>query len=511
MRLQCSASSWGSKPSGAHKMSVLGLDVGTSTCKGVVLSADGSILAQEQYAYADAVRLDGPRAELPPSCFEDSVKTIVAALAARCKDDPIRAIAVSSHGETLIPIGADGKPLADAMLSMDRRCQENSDGLTSLLGQETIYSITGSKMHPQFPVPKVMYLQQRQPELARRAVHYDTANDYVYRILGCPGTMDYSIASRFGGFDVRRHQWSKTIFEAADFSPELFSKAVCAGTVIGEMPRSLAASLGLTEPVLLVAGGHDQPCAALAIGGGDQTLPVSAGSYECAVLSTAQPLNTPDGFRYGLNSYCHVLPDRYATLAFFVSGMMVKWYLDTFCTELMQRTGPEIYAHMERNWKAGPTGICFTPHIFGAMNPEWSEHAAAKISGLTANATKADLYKAVLEGTCCELDLNVRVLEKLTGPIGRLAMSGGGTRSEAWMQLRADITGKPVAAMQSGAEASCLGAAMLAGLGAGIFKDPDDARSRLHPQICQYEPQQPEQYAAQKAAYLALHSPGLLD
>lgn len=401
MRLQCSASSWGSKPSGAHKMSVLGLDVGTSTCKGVVLSADGSILAQEQYAYADAVRLDGPKAELPPSCFEDSVKTIVAALAARCKDDPIRAIAVSSHGETLVPIGADGKPLADAMLSMDRRCQENSDGLTSRLGQETIYSITGSKMHPQFPVPKVMYLQQRQPELARHVVHYDTANDYVYRILGCPGTMDYSIASRFCGFDVRRHQWSKTIFEAADFSPELFSKAVCAGTVIGEMPRSLAASLGLTEPVLLVAGGHDQPCAALAIGGGDQTLPVSAGSYECAVLSTAQPLNTPDGFRYGLNSYCHVLPDRYATLAFFVSGMMVKWYLDTFCTELMQRTGPEIYAHMERNWKAGPTGICFTPHIFGAMNPEWSEHAAAKISGLTANATKADLYKAVLEGTCC--------------------------------------------------------------------------------------------------------------
>ncbi len=103
---------------------------------------------------------------------------------------------------------------------------------------------------------------------------------------------------------------------------------------------------GLTEPVLLVAGGHDQPCAALAIGGGDQTLPVSAGSYECAVLSTAQPLNTPDGFRYGLNSYCHVLPDRYATLAFFVSGMMVKWYLDTFCTELMQRTGPEIYARI---------------------------------------------------------------------------------------------------------------------------------------------------------------------
>ena len=492
-------------------MSVLGLDVGTSTCKGVVLAADGRILAQEQCAYDAAARLDGAKAELSPACFENSVKTIVAALAARCKDDPICAIAVSSHGETLIPIGADGKPLADAMLSMDRRCQADSDELIKRLGQEAIYSITGAKMHPQFPVPKVMYLQRRQPELARRTVHYDTANDYVYRILGCPGTMDRSIASRFGGFDVRRHHWSKTVFEAADVSPELFSKAVCAGTVIGEMPRSLAASLGLTEPVLLVAGGHDQPCAALAIGGGEHILPVSAGSYECAVLSTAQPLNTPDGFRYGLNSYCHVLPERYATLAFFVSGMMVKWYLDTFCTELMQRLGSRIYAHMESQWRDGPTGICFTPHIFGAMNPEWSEHAAAKISGLTANATRAGLYKAVLEGTCCELDLNVRVLEKLTGPIERLAMSGGGTRSEAWMQLRADITGKPVAAMQSGAEASCLGAAMLAGLGAGIFRDADEARGRLQTTVRTYLPTQPDRYRTQKAQYLALHCPGLLD
>ena len=222
MRLQCSASSWGSKLSGAHKMSVLGLDVGTSTCKGVVLSADGSILAQEQYAYADAVRLDGPKAELPPSCFEDSVKTVVAALAARCKDDPIRAIAVSSHGETLIPIGADGKPLADAMLSMDRRCQENSDGLTSRLGQETIYSITGSKMHPQFPVPKVMYLQQRQPELARHVVHYDTANDYVYRILGCPARWTIPLhpalaASMFVGISGQRPFLRQQIFPRSCF------------------------------------------------------------------------------------------------------------------------------------------------------------------------------------------------------------------------------------------------------------------------------------------------------
>ena len=511
MPLRCSANSWGSKPFGARKMSVLGLDVGTSTCKGVVLSEDGVILAQEKCAYAEAIRLAGPKAELPPAFFENSVKMIIAALARRCADDPIRAVAISSHGETLIPIGADGKPLADAILSMDRRCQENFDILTERLGQEKIYSITGAMMHPQFPVPKVMYLHQYQPNLAKYAVHYDTANDYVYRILGCPGTMDFSIASRFGGFDICKRRWSETIFDAAGFPSGVFSRVVCAGTAIGQMPPTLAASLGLTEPVILVAGGHDQACAALCIGTEDHMLPVSAGSYECAVLSSKQPFNTPQGFRYGLNSYCHVLPDCYVTLAFFVSGMMVKWYLDTFCAELMQRAGPGIYAHLEQEWKDGPTGICFTPHIFGAMNPEWLEHGTAKISGLTAAATNADVYKAVLEGTCCELDLNVRVLEKLAGPIEKLAMSGGGTRSEAWMQLRSDITGKPIEAMDSGTDASCLGAAILAGLGTGIFKDLDDAHRRIQRQIRHYRPQKPEQYAAQKIAYLTLHSPGLLD
>lgn len=188
-------------------MSVLGLDVGTSTCKGVVLSADGSILAQEQCAYADAVRLDGAKAELPPSCIENGVKTIVAALAARCKDDPIRAIAVSSHGKTLIPIGADGKPLADAMLSMDRRCQENSDGLTSRLGQETIYSITGSKMHPQFPVPKVMYLQQRQPDGMDKA-----QNDAILEALKNHPEVFCRCASEFPFFPACQKviEWAKS-------------------------------------------------------------------------------------------------------------------------------------------------------------------------------------------------------------------------------------------------------------------------------------------------------------
>lgn len=491
-------------------MSVLGLDVGTSTCKGVVLSEDGRILAQNQITYADAVTVRGATAEISANVFEDSAKKVISVLAQATKHDPIAAIAVSSHGETLIPIGRNGRPLCDAILSMDRRSQDCSDHLIERFGQEKIYSITGTMMHPQFPVPKVMWLQQHS-ELALQTIHYDTANDYIYRMLGCPGRMDYSIASRFGGFDIQKRQWSQELLEAAGVDSVMFSEAVCGGTVIGEMPPSMARSLGLTGQVQLVTGGHDQPCAALAIGGVGDVLPVSAGSYECAILSTTKPLNTNAGFRYGLNSYCHVVPNQYATLAFFVSGMMVNWYLNTFCRAEKETAKEDIYAYMEKDLQASPSGICFTPHIFGAMNPEWSERATAKISGLSANTTKVSLYQAVLEGTCCELDLNIRVLEKLTKPVKKLVMSGGGTHSPYWMQLRADITGKTIDAIQSNAEASCLGAAILAGVGIGLFSSPEDGAKRLQRTVCTYAPQEPVRYQAQKKAYLAMHREGLLD
>lgn len=492
-------------------MSVLGLDVGTSNCKGVVLREDGSILAQEQYSYAGAIRLHGAAAELSPTCFEHSVKHIISALARQTVHDPIRAIALSAHGETLIPIGADGQPRMDAMLSMDRRCQRYSDALAAQLGQQWLYEIIGARMHAQFPVPKVMYLRREHPDIAAQTIHYDTACDYVYRILGCPNVMDYSIAARFGGLDITKRKWSEPIMEAAELSAEIFSEPVCAGTVLGTMPTELARSLGLTERVLLVAGGHDQACAALAIDADEQTLPVSAGSYECAARVTSFPLNTKEGFRYGLNSYCHVLPGKYVTLAFFVSGMMVQWYLNTFCDAEKKLLGDGIYSHLERQFCAGPTGICVTPHIFGSMNPEWSEHAAAKITGLRADTTKATLYKAVLEGTCCELDLNVRVLEKLAGKLSRLVLAGGGSRSQSWAQLRADITGKPIAVISHEADASCLGAAILAGIGAGCFQTPEQARAQCSRVVQHYAPQQTQLYADQKQKYLGLHRAGLLE
>ena len=345
--------------------------------------------------------------------------------------------------------------------------------------------------------------------------NYDTASDYIHRCLGIPKVVDYSMASRFGCFDIHKREWSEEILAAAGISESVLSKPVCGGTCLGKVSSIIAAKLGLSDSVCLVAGGHDQPCASIGMGIIDEdTITVSAGSYECAARISDLPVNNQKGMRYGLNSYCHVLPDKYITLAFFVSGMMAKWYLDTFChkeKELAKAEDRSIFNYMESAFADDPTGICVTPHIFGATNPEWDEKATAKITGLKASTTKADFYKAVLEGVCCELDLNIRVLELLTAPVRRLLMTGGGTKSARWMQMRADITGKEIEAVTENAEASCVGAAILAGIGIGIFRDTEDANRRIRRNLKQYSPKNTDSYQPQKAAYLLLHRPGLLD
>lgn len=497
-------------------MSILGLDVGTSTCKGIVLSAEGKLLAQRQQSYAEQVILgNNGSAEINAGCLWENAAAIIRSLASEVTDDKIETLAVSSHGETLIPIDAHGEALMPAMLSMDRRCSQQSEELIQRLGQEKIYSLTGAMMHSQFPVPKVMWIKKEYPELAKKAVQYDSGNDYIYRRLGFPHIVDYSIASRFGGFDIRKYAWSEEILEAAGLKNGIFSEPVCSGTLLGMIPKGIASELGLGSHVKVVAGGHDQPCASIGMGKGENGIvTVSAGSYECVAIATKKPLNHGEGMKYGLNSYCHVLPKQYITLAFFVSGMMTKWYLDTFCQaekQVAKEKNISLFELLESMTDSEPSGICVTPHIYGSMNPEWSEYQRGKITGLTAGTTKADLYKAVQEGTCCELDLNLRVLEKLSHPIKKLLMAGGGTKSERWMQMRADITGKPIAVSENRAEASCMGAVVLAGIGSGIFSGLEDANEKISHDIRNFVPVNGQKYESQKAEYLSLHRPGLLD
>lgn len=486
-------------------MSVLGIDVGTSTCKGLVLTADGRILAQRQCDYAAKPTVTQETAELAAEVFRDGVFSLIRDLADKTKDvDPIRAIALSTHGETLIPVDADGNALRPALLSMDRRCAAEAKLLAEQIGTENFYRICGTPIHTQYPVPKIMWLMKYEPETVKRTARYCTAQDYLHGALGVGGFVDHSLASRFGGFDIRRHDWSDEIFAAAGLDKSLFSKPMAAGNAVGEIPREIARELHLEEGVKLVLGGHDQPCAALAMGAKEDAVTVSAGSYECATVMTDAPLNDENGYRFGLNSYCHVLDRKYVTLAFFTSGLMVNWFTDKFCS-LWGEDQKSVLAKLESVAPNAPTGICFTPHVYGSMNPCWDDNARARILGLTASAGIPELYRALLEGAACELEINLSVLEGLSGKKREITFCGGGASSELWMQIRADLLDRPISRLNDRVDASCMGAAILAGVGSGTFASAEDAVRAIRYSRTVFVPRNASAYEEQKREYRALY------
>ena len=487
-------------------MSVLGIDVGTSTCKGLVISADGKTLAKRQRAYNTKPTIEKDVAEISALVFRDGVFSIIKECAEEVRDkDAIEAIALSTHGETLILVDKNNEAITPAILSMDRRGIKATEILEKEIGKEGFYEICGTPIHSQYPIPKIMWFKENDKGLVDRTFKFCTMQDYIHAQLGVDYCVDYSLASRFGGFDIKERRWSKKIFSLAGVEENMFSRAVPSGTVIGEIPPSIASKLGLSNGVKVVAGGHDQPCAALGMGIADDKVTVSAGSYECASIMTDKPLNDEKGFKYGLNSYCHVVEDKYVTLAFFTSGLMVSWFVDKFCPFKSDlASGNNVFSYLEGIAPKSPTGICFTPHIYGSMNPKWDDKARAKISGLTGECGLGHLYRAVLEGTSCELDLNMKVLEELSGGEKQAVFCGGGAKSDLWMQIRSDITDKKIKRIDGELDVSCIGAAIIAGVGNGTFIDHRQAVDLIKYSYSEFTPQNADGYKIQKQNYKIL-------
>ena len=163
---------------------------------------------------------------------------------------------------------------------------------------------------------------------------------YVLSRLGLPAYIDYSLASRYLAFDIRQRGWSREILAATEINAECLPIPIPAGTIAGKLDGSAASQLGLSPGTIVVMGGHDQPCGALGVGAiGSGRVADSMGTYECLFAASDQPSLTDAALAASLNSYCHVVPDKFVTLAYFPSGIMIKWFHDLLYGEAQESDG----------------------------------------------------------------------------------------------------------------------------------------------------------------------------
>jgi xylulokinase len=359
-------------------------------------------------------------------------------------------------------------------------------------------------------MPKIRWLREHRRELFAGAKQFVSISDYVLLRLGLEACIAYPLASRYMAFDVRKLCWSEEMLEAAGLSAERLPRPAPAGTTAGKLSRTAAGALGLGAGTPLVVGGHDQPCGALGMGAIRPGMVVdSMGTYECLTAVGAEPSLDEAALAASLNSYCHVVPGRYITIAYFPSGLMVQWFCDTFCGEdarAAEAEGKDLHGYLEEMAPGGPSGLCVMPHLIGSGNPHFDPRATGAVVGLVQTTSRHQMYKGILEGLACELALISELIEGAVGRFDTIRCTGGGARSRLGLRLRAAMTGKRMEIMRS-AEAVCLGAAALAGVSAGTYAGLEEAVADVVEVAETVEPEAElaEAYGRQMKQYRALY------
>jgi xylulokinase len=495
-------------------MSLMGVDVGTTGVKAVIFNADGVILGVGYREYPliypglpGWVELDSEQV------WQATKDAIRQALAQAGNRDPVEAIAISSMGETAVPLDTGGKPLMNAIANLDTRAVAQAQRLEQRLGQQRVFALTGHPIHPMYSVPKLMWLKDERPELFARLWKFLCAQDFTaFRLGARDPAIDWSLASRTMGFDVVRKVWCAEVMQAAELSETLWAKPLPAGEAIGNIDRRVANELGLPSSVVIATGGHDQPCGCLGSGVVREGVAMDAiGTVDCITVAFAQPVLTETMRQNNFCCYPHVAEDLYVTVTWsWTGGILLRWYRDTFASEekaVAERTGADVYDLILAQASKIPTRLFVLPHFTPTTGTPWMDtQSKGVIAGLTLNTTRGELVRALLEGINYEMRLNLELLKEAGIIVREIRAIGGGAKSRFWLQLKANMFGVPVAALQV-SEAACFGAALLAGKAVGKWAKVTEAAEQLVKVREVFEPDEKERrlYDERFALYRQLY------
>ena len=459
-------------------MSLLGIDVGTTGCKVIAFREDGEILSQA-YGEYPLIHPQPGWSELDSNVVWEKVSDGIRKVASETNSDPIEAISVASQGEAVTPVWGNCEVLANAITTFDSRTIGICDELLQDITPLEIMQITGMPPSDIHTLAKIVWIQRNQPDLYGEVWKFFGYEDFVNFRLGVQLAVDYSLAARTMFFDIINKTWSEKMLNLANIDPELLPEPVPSGTIIGEIGTKVSGELGLPQGVVVVAGGHDQPCGALGSGiirGGE--LMDATGTVECIAPAFSEPVINNQMIEGNFACYPHVVEDLYVTLGFVSSGgVVLRWFRDNFAqSEISQANeeGRDVYDILLDEIPDNPSSAMLLPHFTGSGTPHLDLESRGAIVGLTLSTTKAELVKSILEGISYEIKQNLSMLQDAGVEINEVRAIGGGAKSDKWLQLKADMFGKKVIALDI-SEGVCLGTAILSGTAIGKYNSIEEA------------------------------------
>lgn len=463
-------------------MSLMGIDVGTTGCKVSIFSETGKCIEYSYKEYSVISELPGWK-ELDSSALWENIRMCIKETVLKSRYDPVKALSVSSFGEAMTPVSRDRKILGNCILATDIRGTEYVDIIERIIGKGRLYDINGNNADFAYSLPKLLWLKDNRPDLFNSTYKFLLWQDLIFFLLGCEPVTDYSLASRTLIYDLKREKWSDEILNAAGIPEEKLPLLAPAGTHIGYVCDSMASELGLPAKVAVIVGGHDQCCNSLGAGivrKGSAAFGI--GTYVCTtpVFEDLSGIKLLHENKFCIESF--VVPDLFVTLLYNATGgSLFKWFRDIFCQiekKVLHEKGIDIYDHLTSEVPDNPSGVLVLPGFLSTEVQTIRKYSSGMISGLSLDTTRGEFIKGLLEGVIYYINDKIALLEKSGVFIDEYRPTGGGSKSDIWVQIACDIIGKPFTRPQI-IEAGSLGAAILAGTGIGAFKSSVEAAKSL--------------------------------
>jgi xylulokinase len=502
---------------------ICSFDLGTTGVKAGILTPNGRLLATAYREYS--VSSPGPQwvEQSVDEMWQAQCQASQEVLAkAGIEPEDIAAIGISCQRATFVPLDKDEKPLTRFIGWQDKRSIEQCGKMKALVGDETYYRIAGLPIEPTAAVSKILWLKENEPAIFDKThVLASTQNVHLHQLGVEHAPCDLPDAAYIGLLDVDRLQWSKELLDALGIPGEKMPALVPSGVKVGEVSRAAAELTGLAAGTPIVTAGGDLQCAGLGVG---VAMPgyvsVGIGTGGGVLICVEKPLRHPE---IALNCLPHTVDCSWEMEGIaLASGAAYKWFRDVLGMQEKQvAQGLDIDPYDILNLEAsqapaGSNGLLIMPSLVGAGAPNWYPKARGVIMGLTLSTDKKSMIRAMLEGICIEIRWILESAERLGTKIEEVRIWGGAAKSAFWNQISADVYGVP-AAKPAVSDAGLVGAAICAGIGAGIFADARQGAEAMVRVVERYEPdlavtqRYQELFEIYKQAYQALAGAGIFE